>query len=216
MWVGAGEGVGDEGGRGGRRWRAVDGHGGHVVIAAHHGHAHGGGVGTAAVGCCGGDGGGGGRRGRPRTPTGRGALLGPEELLRLDGRRRAPAKADAAADAAGGGAGACLVDVAVAVPSSQAVDALAALRHVAHAGSDAPPAVDAAAHQAAMAEEVDVAGAQGTDVGVRYAWPPVVAISAAHHHTNCGRRRRKMLLLLLAVVAAATSGGGDDDRRRRR
>jgi hypothetical protein len=38
------------------------------------------------------------------------------------------------------------VDVPVAVAAAQAVDALAALRHVAHAGAHAPPAVDAAAH----------------------------------------------------------------------
>jgi hypothetical protein len=38
------------------------------------------------------------------------------------------------------------VDVPVAVAAAQAVDALAALRHVAHAGAHAPPAVHAAAH----------------------------------------------------------------------
>ena len=141
----------DEGGR--RRSRhaadapplaAVHLHHGYAAVAV-HGHAHGRGgdgvgaavVATVAAAVGGGDGGG---SVWPRAPARCGALLGPDELLRGDGLGVAPEAEAAGADVASA------VDVPVTVPAAQAVDALAALCHVAHAGAHAPPAVHAPAH----------------------------------------------------------------------
>lgn len=159
------------------------------------------------------------------------ALLGPDELLQLDSLRVGVVAPEGAGATGGGGreVGAGPMDVAVAVPSSQAIDAFAALCHVAHASADAPPTVHAAAHQAAMAEEVDVAVAERADVGVRYArtTPLVVVVgtnTAVGDNSAAGSGGRQpkagrrfgawaMLLLVLLQFVGEDVGGGPDGQQ---